>query len=81
MVQSVSCLTLSDFIDDIEDFLEEEKRAESDSMYGDDSPISILSGSPERERELDSEEGFSDMYKRNFAITLEETEVQTEPNR
>ena len=68
-------INCSDFIDDIEDFLEEEKWAESDSMYGDESPISILSGSPERERDLESEEGFTDLYKWNFAITLEETEV------
>ena len=58
MVQSVSYLlvTFRDYVDDIDQYLEEEKKlVEEDSFEDDDSPISILS--PERIKE--DEEGFT----------------------
>lgn len=62
-----------DYEDDIDQYLEEEKIEYSEA--DDYSPItSILS--PDRKRnDSDSELGFTEMYKRNFALTLEESEV------
>lgn len=69
-----------DFVDDINDYIEEEKKFEDGSEY-DYTPISILSPEHQKFHSNDDDEGFTAIYKKNFAFNIEEKEVQTEPYR
>ena len=63
-----------DYVDDIEKYIEEEKKYEDGSEY-DYTPNSILPPDHPKFHSNDDDEGFTAIYKKNFAFNIEECEV------